>query len=77
MYFEIISEITDILTFATGRNIRELSRLNRTFGQGRWKKRKGNASVRLASGEICYVELHWYEAAGIGKKEYKIKRYID
>jgi hypothetical protein len=23
------------------------------------------------------VELHWYEASGIGKKEFKIKRFVD
>jgi len=77
MYFEIISEITEVQTFATSRHIRELPRLNRTYGKGRWRKRKGYATVRLASGEVCNVELHWYEASGLGKKEFKIKRYID
>ena len=77
MYFEIISEITDVQTFATGRSIRELPRLNRIYGKGRWRKRKGNATIRLTSGEIFYVELHWYESSSIGKKEFKIKRYID
>ena len=23
------------------------------------------------------AEIHWYEAHGIGRKEFKIKRYID
>lgn len=77
MYFKIISEITNVQTFATGRNIRELPRLNRTYGKARWRKRKGNATIRLANGEVCNVELHWYEASGLGKKEFKIKRYID
>ncbi len=37
---------------------------------------KGEATVRLADGAIFDVELHWYEAHGIGKKEIKIKRYF-
>ena len=77
MYFKIEGEITDIETFATGRSIRELSRLNKIYGKGRWRKRKGNSKVRLNNGEIRLAELHWYEATGIGKKEYKIKRFLD
>jgi hypothetical protein len=33
--------------------------------------------VRLADGSIRRAELHWYEATGIGRKEFKIKRYMD
>jgi hypothetical protein len=40
-------------------------------------KLKGIASVRLAIGRIQTVELHWYEAHGIGKRKLKIKRYLD
>jgi hypothetical protein len=28
-------------------------------------------------GEIIGAEVHWYEASGIGKKEMKIKRFVD
>jgi len=77
MYFEIIGEVKDVETFATGRSIRELTRLKRVYGKGRWRKREGVAMVRLAGGKTRPAELHWYEALGIGKKEYKIKRYLD
>jgi len=77
MYFEIAGKIANAETFATGRSIRELARLNRIYGKGNWRKRKGVAMVKLASGETRLAELHWYEASGIGKKEYKIKRYLD
>jgi hypothetical protein len=76
MYFEIIDELTSIETFATGRGIRELPRLNKVYGRGRWRKRKGIGTIRLADGSQWRVELHWYEATGIGKKELKIKRFI-
>ena len=77
MAFEIVGEIEDVETFATGRGIRELARLNRIYGRGRWRKRKGNAKIRLPDGTERRAELHWYEATGIGRKEYKIKRYLD
>ena len=77
MNFEIISEITDIETIAVGTKIRELARLRRNYGPGRWRKLKGIAQVRLRSGRIRLAELHWYEAHGIGRKLMKRKRYLD
>jgi hypothetical protein len=75
--FEIVGEIEEIETFATGSGIRELARLNRVYGRGRWRKRKGKAAIRLADGTEQIAELHWYEATGIGRKEYKIKQYLE
>ena len=77
MDFEIEGEISNIETFATGRGIRELPRLNKIYGKGKWRKRKGFGKVKLRNGETRNAELHWYEATGIGKKEFKIKRYLD
>ncbi len=77
MYFGILGEITDVETIATGSGIRELARLRRRYGRGRWRKRKGTAQVELAGGVIRLAELHWYEATGIGQREFKIKRYLD
>jgi hypothetical protein len=76
MRFEILSEIADIETFAAGTGIREISRLRKVYGRGRWRKRKGIARVRLMDGTIHSAEIHWYEAAGIGRKEYKIKHLL-
>ena len=73
MPFEILSEITRIETFATGTGIREIARLRRVYGRGRWRKRKGIARIRLPDGSIHMAELHWYEASGIGRRELKIK----
>ena len=77
MYFEVLGEITDVETFATGSAIRELPRLRKLYGRGRWRKRKGIARIRLEDGEELLAEVHWYEAHGIGRKEFRIKRYID
>jgi len=56
--------------------IRERARLQRVYGRGRWRKRKGVAHIRLSDGSIHAAEIHWYEAAGIGRKEFKIKRFL-
>jgi hypothetical protein len=76
VHFEIIGELSAVETIATGSGIRELARLRKRYGRGRWRKRKGIAQVRLSSGEIVRAELHWYEASGIGKREFKIKRFL-
>jgi hypothetical protein len=75
--FELVGNLTDVEAIATGRSIRELPRLRRLYGNGRWRKMKGVARIRLRSGRIRPAELHWYEAHGIGKKEFKRKRYLD
>jgi hypothetical protein len=77
MDFEVVGEITEVETFAVGSAIRELPRLRRVYGPGRWRKRKGVAFVRLADGSVSKAEVHWYEAHGIGRKEIKIKRFLD
>ena len=77
MFFEIVGEISEAQTFASGRAIHELRRLVRTYGDGRWRKRKGVAAVELENGELRKAEVHWYEATGIGRKEIKVKRYLE
>jgi hypothetical protein len=77
MGFEILSEITSIETIAIGKSIREHARLRKQYGAGRWRKVKGVATIRLSSGSIRRAELHWYEAHGIGPREYRRKRYLD
>jgi hypothetical protein len=75
--FEIIGEISDTETIAVGREIRELPRLRKQYGTSRWRKLKGRAIIRLRDGTIRHAELHWYEAHGIGRKEFKRKCYLD
>jgi hypothetical protein len=75
--FKIIGRIDLIETIAVGNRIREIGRLRRAYGHGRWRKLKGLAVVSLSDGTIRPVELHWYEAHGIGRRELKIKSYLD
>jgi hypothetical protein len=77
MYFDIVGEIKNIETIAVGGRIKDIMRLRKQFGSGRWRKLKGTASVRLLTGNVRIAELHWYEAHGIGKKKMKIKRFLD
>lgn len=77
MYFEIVGDITHAETFVIGTSIREIARLRKRYGRGRWRKRKGIARVRLEDGAIRQAEVHWYEAHGIGRRDFKIKHFID
>ena len=75
--FKIIGRIDLIETIAIGNQIREIRRLRKTFGAGRWRKLKGIALVAFQNGKIRLAELHWYEAHGIGRRKLKIKRFLD
>jgi hypothetical protein len=74
--FEILSDLTGVETIAVGREIRMLAKLRKRYGEAKWRKCKGFAEIRLDSGEIGWAELHWYEAAGIGKRGMKIKQFL-
>ena len=75
--FVILSKIREIETIAVGSAIREIVRLRKQHGVGRWRKLKGIADVQLKNGKIRLAEIHWYEAHGIGKRKLKIKRFLD
>ncbi|MCY3020236.1 MAG: hypothetical protein NTW87_14555 [Planctomycetota bacterium] len=77
MYFEIAGEITEIETIAAGNAIRDIARLRKLHGAGRWRKLKGIATVRVFTGRLRRAEVHWYEAHGIGRRHLKIKRFLD
>ena len=74
MRFELLSEIRNVESIASGTTVHDRRRLNREYGRGKWRKLKGIATVRLFDGTVCEAELHWYEAHGIGKKEIKFKK---
>jgi hypothetical protein len=63
MDFELVGDIEDVQTIATGAGIRELPRLRHLYGKGRYRKMKGVARIRLRNGRVRIAELHWYESA--------------
>ena len=77
MKFEVIGQITEVEVIAKGPGVQTLAYLRKVYGRGRWRKLKGKATVRLLNGAMHEVELHWYEAHGIGKRDLKIKYYLD
>jgi hypothetical protein len=77
VYFRLLGRITNVETIATGAAIREIARLRRHYGRARWRKRKGIARIELSDGTVRLAELHWYEATGVGRRELKIKRYLE
>jgi hypothetical protein len=77
MYFKVLGGIGVAETIAVGRHIRTLAQLRKRYGGTRWRKRKGAAFVRVASGRVRRAEVHWYEAHGVGRVRMKIKRFLD
>ena len=77
MKFELIGDIAHVEVIAAGPGVRLRSYLRKAYGRGRWRKMKGTATVRLPNGARRVVELHWYQAHGIGRRDIKIKRYLD
>jgi hypothetical protein len=77
MNFNVLCDIFCIETIRSGSGIRELRRLNRIYGKTSWRKRKGIAKIRLTDGAEKLAELHWYEGHGKGRKEMKIKKYLE
>jgi hypothetical protein len=77
MYFEIVGEVQEVEIIAVRVSIQRLSSLQARYGEGRWRKLKGKALVRLEDGRLCRAELHWYEAHGIGRRAFKVKRLLE
>ena len=77
MKFEIVGTIVKVETIAAGPSVKARAFLQKTYGRGRWRKLKGIATVRLLNEKLRRVELHWYEAHGIGRRDFKIKSYLD
>lgn len=75
MKFELLSPIEQTAVIAQGPSLRVRALLIKAYGPGRCRKLKGVVTVRLANGQVRRVELHWYEAHGVGKRDMKIKRY--
>jgi hypothetical protein len=65
-------------TIARGREIREVDRLVRDYGGTKtgWRKMKGDTViVRDADGVEFRAEVHWYEHHGVGRVDFKPKRF--
>jgi hypothetical protein len=74
---EILSKIRNKEVMAKGTSVKIRKRLEKFYGPGNWKKMKGIANVRLSDGSVKLTEIHWFEAHGIGKKNIKVKYYME
>lgn len=77
MLFEVIGDIEQVEVIAKGPSLRRRAWLRSRHGPGRWRKLKGIATVRYPDGETVLVELHWYEAHGVGRRNLKVKRTLE
>jgi hypothetical protein len=71
-----VGGIGEVEVIAAGRAVRVRARLRKLYGGHRWRKLKGLARVELPDGRVEVAELHWFEAHGIGRREMKIKRFL-
>ncbi len=76
MRFRILSEISGIEVIARGIGVRARIQLRKQYGPGKWRKLKGIATIEYKTGEVCIAELHWYEAHGIGRRDFKVKKVL-
>jgi len=77
IHFDLEGEIDNIDVIGVGGSIREIMRLRKQFGPGRWRKLKGTATVVLENGTSLRAVVCWHEAHGVGKRKMKIKRFLD
>lgn len=77
MKFELVGRITQVETIATGSGIRVRRYLRKAYGVGHWRKLKGMATVRLPNGALRKVSFIGMKAHGIGRRDLKIKRYVE
>ena len=77
MEFTIVGHVTGVEVIAKGLGIRRLKVLKRRYGGTNWRKMKGVAAVIAAGGATRWDEIHWYEAHGVGRRGWKIKRFLD
>lgn len=78
-YPEIISTPERVETIARGVSVRERGHLAEKYGEHRrrqWRKMKGFANVKLPDDTIWRAEIHWYEAHGIGRRDFKVKNLL-
>ena len=72
--FRILGPIRDIDVIARGRKVRIRRFLRETYGSRNWRKMKGVARIEDEYGTIGDAEIHWFEAHGVGRVRWKIKR---
>jgi hypothetical protein len=77
VHFEIVGAVSEIEAIAAGHSIRRVKILRKRYGGRHWRKMKGVAEIRLARGSVRLAEVHWYEAQGVGRRGWKIKRFLD
>lgn len=79
------SYVTGIKAIAEGEKIRDVQRLVREHkinGSQEskakdWAKMRGTATLVTKDGEYENCEVHWYQCPGVGKVEFKVKRWGD
>jgi len=72
-FVRLLSPVRDVEEIAAGAGVRVAKRLMEQYGGSRWRKLKGWATIETMFGDIIEVEVHWYEAHGVGRRDFKAK----
>jgi len=64
-------------TIAAGASIREIRILRKKLWCGEVAEKEGHRANKTSKCILCVAEIHWYEAHGIGRVKYKIKRVLN
>ncbi len=75
--FRLLSSVANVEVIAQGRGVRIRNYLRRVYGGRRWRKMKGIARVETDDGWTGIAEVHWYEAHGVGKVDWKVKAQLE
>lgn len=77
MSFVIVGKISDVETIAKGSGIRELKRLRKVYGPGKWRKRKGIASVRLPDAQFVWLKYTGTKRPGLAARNTRLSTCFD
>ncbi|HZL38176.1 MAG TPA: hypothetical protein VFC78_22865 [Tepidisphaeraceae bacterium] len=75
--FKILGPVSRVEVIAGGRGVKIIDFLRDTYGGSRWRKLKGIALIEDDYGWTGNAEIHWFEAHGVGRVRWKIKRKLD
>jgi len=74
--FRILGPISQTEIIARGRGVSIRRFLARRYGGRNWRKLKGIARIEDAYGWTGEAEIHWFEAHGVGRVQWKIKKRL-
>jgi len=74
--FRLLGPVKRVRAIVRGLGVQMRGYLTENYGGRNWRKMKGVATVEDEYGWIGEAEVHWFEAHGVGRVKWKIKRRL-